>query len=79
MNLALAPKYLEIFHKSWFSKRGLDPAGLTPGRGFAGLDADFDNFCVPVSLLRLDADFFLKVWTRIVTISASSIFSASGL
>ena len=40
MNLAPEPKYLEIFHKSWFSKRGLDPAGLTSGCGFAGLDAD---------------------------------------
>jgi len=55
MNLAPDPKYLEIFHKSWISKRGL-PAGFI--------------------VLRLDADF--QVWTRILTISASSISSASG-
>ena len=57
MNLAPEPKYLEIFHKSWFSKRGLDPAGLTSGRGFAGLDADFDNSCVQC---------LFCVWTRIL-------------
>ena len=50
MNLAPESKYLEIFHKSWISKRGL-PVGVTV------------------------ADF--QVWTRTLTISASSTSYAS--
>ena len=59
MNLAPEPKYLENFHKSWFSKRGLDPAGLD-----ADLQVWMQTLAISasVSLLHLDADS--QVWTR---------------
>ena len=61
MNLAPEPKYLENFHKSWFAKRGLDPAGLTPGCGLAGLDADL---IIPAFSISSASGRRFAGWTR---------------
>ena len=76
MNLAPEPKYLENFHKSWFTKRGLDPAGLTPGYGFAGLDADL---IIPASSISSASGHRFAGLDADLIIPASSISSAFGL